>query len=168
MSRLVRSSRPLISVGTVKSVGRVKSVGIVRSVGTAVGRSLSRPLSSVSTLAATAAAEFGCADPVTEEPQAATARMVAAARAKAAVTVERVLIFTPAGGSADGQVDRIRQESARTHSDTPRRSGWATPNGRASPSPSLPQLRGLIPPFRRTAHPGTLLVSGSGALDSMT
>ena len=55
---------------------------------------------------------FACADPLTDDPHAATARMVAAARARAAVTVERDLMFTPAD-AAPWAVDRSRQESWR-------------------------------------------------------
>jgi hypothetical protein len=38
---------------------------------------------------------------VTDDPQAAMVRMVAAARASAAVTVERFLMFTPMDAAAE-------------------------------------------------------------------
>src|SRR6478735_5981951 len=121
MLRLPRSPRSLgmlISVG--KSLGSEMSVGnSLSSADSSVGRSLGRVssvdsdesvvsvlVSAVVAVVArmlSAAVELTAADPLTVLPHAATARMVAAARARAAVTVERDLMFTPADASRTGR-----------------------------------------------------------------
>ena len=87
-------------------MGRLPSIEVssLRSVGTAVAsvRSLGSEISVLDGMPTVSAAGLAWADPETEEPQAATARMVAAARLKAAMMVERVLMCTPAGPQPDG------------------------------------------------------------------
>src|SRR6478609_1115471 len=122
LPRSLSSLGMLISVG--KSLGREMSVGNpLSSADSSVGRSLGRVnsvdesdvsvlsvlvsavVAVVDVVAATvsAAAELTAADPLTELPHAATARMVAAARARAAVTAEPDLMFTPADASRTGR-----------------------------------------------------------------
>ena len=114
--RLVRSAGDRFKS---ESLGRSRSVG--NSVGSAVssvGRSLehrSAPVgtddrwsrrsarSVVDARRSAAAAGSTCAEPLTDEPHAATARMVAAARARAAVMVERVLMCSLLRTQPDGQ-----------------------------------------------------------------
>jgi hypothetical protein len=55
-----------------------------------------------------AAALFTAAEPETDPLHAPTARMVAAARANAAVIVERDLMICSCGSGADGQMDPSR------------------------------------------------------------
>src|SRR5664279_5500034 len=110
------------SVGMVRSLGRVTLVGRSlssavssdRSVGTAVTEAFPPVLPAVveervdvldppDTGLDVSAAEFACADPLTAFPQAATVRMVAAARAKAAAMAKRDFMFTPAGAARMGR-----------------------------------------------------------------
>src|SRR6478672_5891391 len=115
MSRLPRSLGMLRSVGM---LGKPLSSAVSsdKSVGSAVG-TVEADGSDVSVLSVlvvvavedvpvatvSAATVFTSADPLTEVPHAAIARMVTAARARAAVTVERDLMFTPADASRVGR-----------------------------------------------------------------
>src|SRR5664279_666487 len=115
------------SVGRVTFVGRSLSSAVSsdRSVGTAVTEAFppvlpadveerADVLDPLDTELDVSAAEFACADPLTALPQAATVRMVAAARARAAAMVKRDVMFTPAGAARMGSwIVAVRRHRGR-------------------------------------------------------